>query len=50
MTWLHAWNPRCQPLSYGDVAWTIEGEFVTSFALIFLQSKNLQGQVELHYS
>jgi hypothetical protein len=30
--------------------WTIEGEFLTSFMLIYLQSHNLQGQVELHYS
>jgi hypothetical protein len=48
---LHAWNPWWQPLhGWGDVVWTIKGEFVTSFMLIFLQSNNLQGQVELHYS
>jgi hypothetical protein len=34
---LHAWDSRWQPfLGWGDVAWTIEVEFVTSFVLIYL--------------
>jgi hypothetical protein len=42
--------PEVTAIPWGDMAWIIEGEFPTSVVLIFLQSHNLQGQVELHYS
>jgi hypothetical protein len=42
--------PKVAAIPWGDEALIIEGEFATSFVLIFLQSHNLQGQVELHCS
>ena len=32
------------------MTWHIEVEFLTPFRHFYLQSNNLQGQVELHYS